>query len=152
MIQKALFGAGCFWGVEEHFRKLKGIEKTAVGYSGGKTENPTYESVCYENTDHAEVLQVEFDDEIITYETIVEEFWKCHDPTTVDRQGPDVGRQYRSVIYYFNDIQKNIAEISMQKYQPSFNNMIVTEITKADTFYRAEEYHQKYIQKRAISE
>ena len=108
MIQKALFGAGCFWGVEEHFRKLQGIEKTAVGYSGGKTENPTYESVCYENTDHAEVLQVEFDDEIITYETIVEEFWKCHDPTTVDRQGPDVGRQYRSVIYYLDDLQKTL--------------------------------------------
>ena len=152
MIQKALFGAGCFWGVEEHFRKLKGIEKTAVGYSGGKTENPTYESVCYENTDHAEVLQVEFDDEIITYETIVEEFWKCHDPTTVDRQGPDVGRQYRSVIYYFDELQKNIAQKSMEKHQPSFNNMIVTEITKANIFYRAEEYHQKYIQKRAISE
>ena len=152
MIQKALFGAGCFWGVEDHFRKLKGIEKTAVGYSGGKTKNPTYESVCYENTDHAEVLQVEFDDEIITYETIVEEFWKCHDPTTVDRQGPDVGRQYRSVIYYFDDLQKNIAQKSIEKHQLSFNNMIVTEITKADTFYRAEEYHQKYFQKRAISE
>tara|TARA_Y100001970_G_scaffold43626_1_gene54350 strand:- start:969 stop:1427 length:459 start_codon:yes stop_codon:yes gene_type:complete len=152
MIQKALFGAGCFWGVEEHFRKLKGIKKTAVGYSGGKTENPTYESVCYENTDHAEVLQVEFDDEIIPYETLLEEFWKCHDPTTVDRQGPDVGRQYRSVIYYFDDLQKNIAQKSIEKHQLSFNNMIVTEITKADTFYRAEEYHQKYIQKRAISE
>ena len=152
MIQKALFGAGCFWGVEEHFRKLQGIEKTAVGYSGGKTEHPTYESVCYENTDHAEVLQVEFDDEIINYETIVEEFWKCHDPTTLDRQGPDVGRQYRSVIYYLDDLQKNTAQKSMEKHQPSFNNMIVTEITKADTFYRAEEYHQKYIQKRAIFE
>ena len=152
MIQKALFGAGCFWGVEEHFRKLKGIEKTSVGYSGGKTENPTYKSVCYENTDHAEVLQVEFDDEIITYETIVEEFWKCHDPTTVDRQGPDIGRQYRSVIYYLDDLQKNIAQKSMEKHQPSFNNMIVTEITKADIFYRAEEYHQKYIQKRVLSE
>ena len=152
MIQKALFGAGCFWGVEEYFRKLQGIEKTAVGYSGGKTEHPTYESVCYENTDHAEVLQVEFDDEIITYETIVEEFWKCHDPTTIDRQGPDIGRQYRSVIYYLDDLQKNIAQKSMEKHQPSFNNMIVTEITKADKFYRAEDYHQKYIQKRAISE
>ncbi len=152
MIQKALFGAGCFWGVEEHFRKLKGIIKTEVGYSGGKTENPTYESVCYQNTDHAEVLQVDFDDEIISFETIVEEFWKCHDPTSLDRQGPDVGRQYRSVIYYFNALQKNIAETSKEKHQHTFNNMIVTEITKAETFYRAEEYHQKYIQKRAISE
>ena len=152
MIQKALFGAGCFWGVEEHFRNLKGIIKTEVGYSGGKTVNPSYESVCYENTDHAEVLQVDFDTEIISYKSIVEEFWKCHDPTTVDRQGPDVGRQYRSVIYYLDDLQKNIAQKSMEQHQPSFNNMIVTEITKADTFYRAEEYHQKYIQKRAISE
>ena len=152
MIQKALFGAGCFWGVEEYFRGIKGVTKTEVGYSGGHTKYPTYESVCYENTDHVEVLHIDFDDDIISYENLVEEFWKCHDPTTLDRQGPDVGRQYRSVIYYFNDIQKNIAETSMQKHQPSFNNMIVTEITKADTFYRAEEYHQKYLQKRAISE
>ena len=152
MIQKALFGAGCFWGVEEHFRKLKGVIKTEVGYSGGKTQNPTYESVCYENTDHAEVLQVDFNDEILSYQNIIDEFWKCHDPTTIDRQGPDVGRQYRSVIYYFDDSQKNVAQKSMEKHQPLFNNMIVTEITKADTFFRAEEYHQKYIQKRVISE
>ena len=152
MIQKALFGAGCFWGVEEHFRKMNGIIKTEVGYSGGKTEHPTYESVCYENTDHAEVLQVDFDHEIISYETIVDEFWKCHDPTTLDRQGPDVGRQYRSVIYYFNEFQKKIAETSKEKNQTSFHNMIVTEIIEANIFYKAEEYHQKYIQKRALSE
>ena len=121
MIQKALFGAGCFWGVEEHFRKLKGVVKTAVGYSGGKTENPTYESVCYENTDHAEVLQVEFDAQIIAYENILEEFWKCHDPTTLDRQGPDVGRQYRSVIYYLDDLQKNIAQKSIEKHKAKKN-------------------------------
>ena len=147
MIQKALFGAGCFWGVEEHFRTINGIKKTEVGYSGGNTENPTYQSVCYENTDHAEVLLVEYDEEIITYESLVDEFWKCHDPTTLDRQGPDIGPQYRSVIYYFNSEQKNIAEKSKIKFQPSFKNKIVTEISKADTFYRAEEYHQKYIQK-----
>ena len=152
MIQKALFGAGCFWGVEEHFRIISGIIKTEVGYSGGNTKNPTYESVCYQNTNHAEVLQVDFDDEIISYSTLVNEFWKCHDPTTIDRQGPDIGRQYRSVIYYFDEFQKKIAETSKGKHQPSFNNMIVTEITKADTFYKAEEYHQKYIQKRALSE
>ena len=151
MIQKALFGAGCFWGVEEHFRKINGIIKTEVGYSGGKTKNPTYESVCYENTDHAEVLLVDFDQDIISYENIVHEFWKCHDPTTLDRQGLDVGRQYRSVIYYFNELQKEIAERSKEKYQLHFKHMIVTEITKADTFYKAEEYHQKYIQKSAIS-
>ena len=147
MIQKALFGAGCFWGVEEHFRKTHGIVKTEVGYSGGNTKNPTYQSVCYENTDHAEVLQVDFDENIISFENLLEEFWKCHDPTTLDRQGPDVGRQYRSVIYYFNDYQKNIAEKSKNKFQQYFLNKIVTEISKADVFYKAEEYHQKYIQK-----
>ena len=147
MIQKALFGAGCFWGVEEHFRTINGVTKTEVGYSGGNTNNPTYESVCYENTDHAEVLLVEFDEDLISYERLVEEFWKCHDPTTLDRQGPDVGRQYRSVIYYYNDIQKDIANKSKEKHQKSFQNNIVTEITHADIFYKAEEYHQKYIQK-----
>ena len=147
MIQKALFGAGCFWGVEEHFRTLKGIKNTQVGYSGGNTKNPTYESVCYQNTDHAEVLQVEFDDNLISYETLVEEFWKCHDPTTLDRQGPDVGRQYRSVIYFCNENQKVIANNSKEKNQEVFNNQIVTEISEADIFYKAEEYHQKYIKK-----
>ena len=147
MIQKALFGAGCFWGVEEYFRKINGVTKTEVGYSGGKTKNPTYESVCYENTDHTEVLLVEFDDDLISYENLVEEFWKCHDPTTLDRQGPDVGRQYRSVIYYYNEMQKNIANKSKDKHQESFQNNIVTEISHADIFYKAEEYHQKYILK-----
>ncbi len=147
MIQKALFGAGCFWGVEEYFRQISGIVKTEVGYSGGNSKDPTYESVCYQNTDHAEVLQVDFDDKIISYEKLVDEFWKCHDPTTIDRQGPDFGRQYRSVIYYFDEFQKIVAETSKEKYQSAFNNMIVTEITKADTFYKAEEYHQRYIQK-----
>ena len=147
MIEKALFGAGCFWGVEDHFRTIKGVIKTEVGYSGGKTTNPTYESVCYENTDHAEVLLVEFDEDIISYELLVDEFWKCHDPTTLDRQGPDVGRQYRSVIYYYNDKQKNIANNSKNRHQESFQNNIVTEISNADIFYKAEEYHQKYILK-----
>jgi peptide-methionine (S)-S-oxide reductase len=147
MIQKALFGAGCFWGVEENFRTLKGVHNTEVGYSGGNTKNPTYESVCYQNTDHAEVLQVKFDDEVISYEALVEEFWKCHDPTTLDKQGPDVGRQYRSVIYYFNDHQKIIAENSKEKNQNVFNGQIVTEISEADTFYKAEEYHQQYVLK-----
>ena len=147
MIQKALFGAGCFWGVEEHFRKINGIMKTLVGYSGGHTENPTYESVCYKNTNHIEVLQVEFDDDIILFEDLIDEFWKCHDPTTLDRQGLDIGHQYRSVIYYLNEYQKNIAEKSKEKYQPHFQNNIVTEISKANIFYKAEEYHQQYILK-----
>ena len=147
MIQKALFGAGCFWGVEEYFRGIKGVTKTEVGYSGGHTKYPTYESVCYENTDHVEVLHIDFDDDIISYENLVEEFWKCHDPTTLDRQGPDIGRQYRSVIFYFNDYQKNIANKSKEKFQQNFHDRIVTEVTKADIFYKAEEYHQNYIQK-----
>jgi len=147
MIQKALFGAGCFWGVEEHFRTINGVTKTEVGYSGGHTENPTYESICYENTDHAEVLLVEFDEDLISYELLVDEFWKCHDPTTLDRQGPDVGRQYRSVIYYYDETQKNIANNSKEKHQESFQNNIVTEISPVDVFYKAEEYHQKYILK-----
>ncbi len=147
MIQKALFGAGCFWGVEEYFSNINGVTKTEVGYSGGRTEYPTYQSVCYENTDHAEVLKIDFDDDIISYENLIEEFWKCHNPTTLDRQGADVGRQYRSVIYYFNDYQKKIADKSKDKFQHTFKNRIVTEISKADTFYKAEEYHQKYIQK-----
>lgn len=147
MIQKALFGAGCFWGVEEHFRTLKGVESTLVGYSGGNTKDPTYESVCYLNTGHAEVLQVDFNDEVISFESLVEEFWKCHDPTTLDRQGADIGRQYRSVIYYFNDTQKIIAENSKEKHQVVFINQIVTEISEADTFYKAEDYHQQYVKK-----
>ena len=150
MIQKALFGAGCFWGVEEHFRTLKGVQNTLVGYSGGNTKNPTYESVCYQNTDHAEVLLVNFDEKLISYEALVEEFWKCHDPTTLDRQGPDVGRQYRSVIYYLNEHQKIIAQHSKDKYQLVFKNKIVTEISEASTFYKAEDYHQQYVQKSKV--
>ena len=152
MIQKALFGAGCFWGVEEHFRKINGVTETLVGYSGGNTENPTYESVCYDNTDHAEVLLVNFDEEKISYEVLIQEFWKCHDPTTLNSQGPDFGKQYRSVIYYYNDEQKNIALKSRENNQENFDNRIVTEITKADTFYKAEDYHQKYIKKRELIE
>ena len=152
MIQKALFGAGCFWGVEEHFRKINGVTETLVGYSGGNTENPTYESVCYDNTDHAEVLLVNFDEEKISYEDLIQEFWKCHDPTSLNRQGPDFGKQYRSVIYYYNDEQKNIALKSRENNQENFDNRIVTEITKADTFYKAEDYHQKYIKKRELIE
>ena len=129
MIQKALFGAGCFWGVEEHFTKLNGVVSTEVGYSGGNTKNPTYESVCYENTNHVEVLQVHYNDEAISYEKLLEEFWKCHDPTTLDRQGPDVGRQYRSVIYYLNDYQKNISLKSKEKYQGEFKDNLIKLLT-----------------------
>ena len=147
-MQKALFGAGCFWGVEEYFRKIPGVKITRVGYSGGYTKNPTYENVCTGTSEHVEVLQLDFDDNKISYEKLLDHFWKCHDPTTLNRQGPDIGRQYRSAIFYYSDIQKEIAESSKIKHQPKFNNNIVTEITKADTFYLAEDYHQRFIQKR----
>ncbi len=147
-MEKALFGAGCFWGVEEYFRKIQGVKDTRVGYSGGHTKDPTYETVCLGTTEHTEVLELNFDETEISYEKLLDHFWKCHDPTTLNRQGPDIGRQYRSAIFYFSDIQKEIAESSKIKHQPKFNNNIVTEITKADTFYLAEDYHQRFIQKR----
>ena len=147
-MEKALFGAGCFWGVEEYFRKIQGVKDTRVGYSGGYTQNPNYETVCSGTTEHVEVLELNFDETEISYEKLLDHFWKCHDPTTLNRQGPDVGRQYRSAIFYFSDIQNDIAEKSKIKHQPKFNNNIVTEITKADTFYLAEDYHQRFIQKR----
>ena len=147
-MKKALFGAGCFWGVEEFFRKIQGVKDTRVGYSGGHTKNPSYETVCSGTTEHVEVLELNFDETEISYEKLLDHFWKCHDPTTLNRQGPDIGRQYRSAIFYYSDIQKNIAKKSKIKHQPKFNNNIVTEITKADTFYLAEDYHQRFIQKR----
>ena len=147
-MKKALFGAGCFWGVEEFFRKIQGVKDTRVGYSGGHTKNPSYETVCSGTTEHVEVLELNFDETEISYEKLLDHFWKCHDPTTLNRQGPDIGRQYRSAIFYYSDIQKEIAESSKIKHQPKFNNNIVTEITKADTFYLAEDYHQRFIQKR----
>ena len=149
-MEKALFGAGCFWGVEEYFRKIEGISKTEVGYSGGITQNPTYESVCQGNTEHVEVLYIEFDQNIISYNNIINHFWKCHDPTTLNRQGPDIGRQYRSAIFYFSAEQRDIAEKSKLENQEKFSNKIVTEITKADQFFKAEEYHQNFIQKKKI--
>ena len=147
-MQKALFGAGCFWGVEEYFRKIHGVKVTKVGYSGGYTKNPTYEIVCSGTTEHVEVLQIDFDENEISYEKLLDYFWICHDPTTLNRQGPDIGRQYRSVIFYNSEIQKKIADNSKIKHQPKFNNNIITEITKADIFYLAEDYHQRFIQKR----
>ena len=147
-MQKALFGAGCFWGVEEYFRKIPGVKITKVGYSGGYTKNPTYEDVCSGTTEHVEVLKIYFEANEISYEKLLDHFWICHDPTTLNRQGPDIGRQYRSAIFYYSEIQKNIGVNSKTKNQLKFNNNIVTEITKADTFYLAEDYHQRFIQKR----
>ena len=149
-MEKALFGAGCFWGVEEKFRKLTGVIRTEVGYSGGTTKNPSYEDICKGNTYHAEVVLIEFNQDEISFEELLNHFWSCHNPTTLNRQGPDIGTQYRSVIFYFNDYQKNIAEFSKQNYSKDFNLNIVTEISEVKEYYKAEEYHQKYILKTGL--
>ena len=149
-MEKALFGAGCFWGVEETFCKTPGVINTLVGYSGGDTINPSYESVCQGNTNHTEVVLVEFDNSKISYEDLLMVFWKCHDPTTLNRQGPDIGTQYRSAIYYYNEDQKNKSIHSKNEYAQSAGLNIVTEISEAKEFYKAEEYHQKYIQKTGL--
>ena len=149
-MEKALFGAGCFWGVEETFCKSPGVINTLVGYSGGDTINPSYESVCQGNTNHTEVVLVEFDNSKISYEDLLTVFWKCHDPTTLNRQGPDIGTQYRSAIYYYNEDQKNKSILSKNEYAKSSGLNIVTEISEAKEFYKAEEYHQKYIQKTGL--
>lgn len=149
--EKATFGAGCFWGVEETFRNLDGVTATAVGYAGGSKENPTYEDVCTDETGHAEVVEVEFDPAQIKYEKLLDVFWANHNPTQLNRQGPDVGAQYRSAIFYHSPEQKASAEISKQKLIASGrfgNREIVTQIESAPKFWRAEEYHQRYLQKR----
>jgi peptide-methionine (S)-S-oxide reductase len=150
MTQKATFGAGCFWGVEETFRQTKGVVNTAVGYMGGSLENPTYQDVCTDRTGHAEVVEVEYDPGQVSYEQLLEIFWANHDPTTLNRQGPDHGTQYRSAIFYHTPEQQVAAEASKAKLQTSgrFRRPIVTEITPAATFWRAEEYHQQYLAKR----
>jgi len=149
-METAMFGAGCFWGVEAAFRQLKGVQSTAVGYAGGHTENPTYQQVCSGSTNHAEVVLVEFDPQQVSYETLLETFWNCHNPTQLNRQGPDVGTQYRSAIYFANGEQKQSAESSKQQMEESgrYRGPIVTEITPAPKFYRAEDYHQQYLEKR----
>ena len=146
MIQKALFGAGCFWGVEEHFRQISGIIKTEVGYSGGNTKNPTYENICTGKSNHAEVCKIIYDSDTISFEELLKTFFDSHDPTTLNKQGADIGTQYRSSIFYVNDDQKKLAEKykDMLNKSDQFNNAIVTEITKLDIFYKAENYHQDY--------
>lgn len=147
-IQKASFAAGCFWGVEEAFRCLNGVISTTVGYMGGKFEKPTYEDVCTGGTGHAETVEVVYDSSIISYNELLAVFWNKHDPTTPDRQGPDIGSQYRSVIFYHNDEQKRLALASKEKVQKQFTRDIVTQIVPAATFYKAEDYHQQYLAKR----
>ncbi|MED5446941.1 MAG: peptide-methionine (S)-S-oxide reductase MsrA [Planctomycetota bacterium] len=146
----ATFGAGCFWGVEVAFRKVPGVNDAAVGFCGGELENPTYQDVCTGTTGHAEVVEVEFDPEQVAYETLVDLFWQCHDPTTLNRQGPDVGTQYRSAIFFHSPEQQQAAESSRTAAQERINRPIATEITEASTFYRAEEYHQQYLEKRGL--
>ncbi len=151
-IEKATFAAGCFWGIESAFCQIDGVISTIVGYSGGHTENPTYEEVCTDKTGHAESVLIEFDPEIISYEKLLVIFWEIHDPTTINRQGPDIGSQYRSIVFYHNEDQKNKAFSIKEKIEKSgkYSRKIVTEIIPATTFYRAEEYHQKYFQKHGI--
>jgi peptide-methionine (S)-S-oxide reductase len=150
---KATFAAGCFWGVEAAFRQVEGVLATAVGYTGGTVANPSYEQVCTGRTGHAEAVEVTFDPERVSYQDLLEVFWSNHDPTTVNRQGPDVGTQYRSAIYVSDDEQKTSALESKQMLEEErrFKRPIVTEITPASDFYRAEEYHQQYFEKRGLS-
>jgi peptide-methionine (S)-S-oxide reductase len=149
MIETATFGAGCFWGVEASFQKIKGVTKTTVGYMGGTLKNPTYEDVCTDKTGHTEVVQVEFDNSIISYEELLDVFWDIHNPTQKNRQGVDIGFQYRSVIFYHNREQMSIAEKSKARLTmlKKYKKPIVTEITEAKEFYKAEEYHQDYLNK-----
>lgn len=143
-IETALFGAGCFWCIEAMFQDLKGVLHVASGYTGGHVDHPTYKQVCTGTTGHAEVLHIQFDPAVISYETLLEAFWYAHDPTQLNRQGNDIGTQYRSAIYYFNLAQKTAAEASKNAVTSRFDQPIVTEITAANTFYPAEDYHTDY--------
>lgn len=150
---KATFGAGCFWGVEEFFRTLDGVSETTVGYMGGTTDAPTYEDVCTDTTGHAEVVQVEYDPDVISFDALVDVFFENHNPTQLNRQGPDVGKQYRSVIFYADETQKQIAEqkIAALSNAGRFNKPIVTTLEPLTNYWLAEEYHQKYLAKRGLS-
>ena len=151
-MQKAIFGAGCFWGVELTFSKMEGVVSTAVGYCGGKMPDPTYEIVRTGQSGHAEVVLVEFDPEKVSFDKLLDKFWLLHDPTTLNRQGPDIGTQYRSVIFFQDEDQATLSKASKDKLQESgrYKNDVVTEIVSAQKFYRAEEYHQKYLEVRGL--
>ena len=152
-VEKAVFGAGCFWGVEAAFRKTPGVLSTTVGYAGGAVVNPTYEQVCTDTTGHAEVVQVEFDPGQITFEQLLEVFWTNHNPTQLNYQGPDYGKQYRSVVFYVDATQRATAEASKERLAASgkFSKPVVTQIAPLTTFYAGEEYHQQYLEKRGLS-
>ncbi len=151
--QIATFGAGCFWGVEAAFRQVKGVKATSVGYLGGRLKDPTYEDVCYRDTGHAEVVQVEFDPTLVSYDDLLAVFWANHDPTTKNRQGPDTGEQYRSAIFVHSPEQETAATASKAQMDASgrFRRPIVTEVTQAGEYYKAEDYHQQYLEKRGLS-
>jgi peptide-methionine (S)-S-oxide reductase len=153
MTEKATFAAGCFWGVESAFRQVPGVVDTAVGYTGGSLANPTYEDVCTDRTGHAEAVQVEFDPAKVSYEKLLDVFWENHDPTTKNRQGPDVGTQYRSAIFFHSPEQEKAASESRARLEKSgkFRRPIVTEIVPEKEFWRAEEYHQRYLEKRGLA-
>lgn len=150
-MEKATFGAGCFWGVEAAFRKMDGVSEATSGYAGGRVKDPSYGDVCSGTTGHAEVVEVEYDPEKVSYEELLETFWDEHDPTQVNRQGPDVGTQYRSVIFFHSPEQEATAQASMQKAQARHKKPIATEITPVSEFYRAEDYHQRYFEKGLLS-
>lgn len=146
-MKQALFAAGCFWGVQYYFDQVPGVTSTTVGYTGGKTENPNYEDVCTHTTGHAEAVLVEFEPGAVTYEKLVRHFFRLHDPTQLNRQGPDVGDSYRSAIFYYGEDQKEIAEKIRNETQTNFEQNIVTEISSASRFYPAEDYHQKFTER-----
>ena len=152
-MEKATFGAGCFWGVEATFRQIPGVTSTAVGYMGGTLKDPTYKDVCTDRTGHAEVVQVEYDPSEVSYDELLSVFWANHDPTQLNRQGPDVGTQYRSVIFFHNPQQEAAAKASKEKVQASghYKRPIVTAIVPAEEFWRAEDYHQQYLEKRGLA-
>lgn len=150
-MEHATFGAGCFWGVEETFRRLAGVSDTAVGYEGGALDNPTYHDVCTDRTGHAEVVDVTFDPAVISFHDLLNVFWENHDPTTKNRQGPDIGTQYRSVIFFHSPEQESEAKASREEARKNFKRPIVTEVVPAMTFWRAEDYHQQYLAKRGLS-
>ena len=151
MTEKATFGAGCFWGVEIAFRNMPGVLDTAVGYEGGTLADPSYEDVCSHGTGHAEVVEVDFDPGELSYEELLDAFWKLHDPTQLNRQGPDVGSQYRSVVFVHSPEQEQVAIQSRARAQAGFDRPIVTEIVPAQDFWRAEDYHQQYLVKRGLA-
>ena len=153
MQEIATFGAGCFWGIEAAFRRVPGVLDAAVGYSGGRTENPSYQDVCTDTTGHAEVVQVTFDPEKLSYDQLLNVFWTIHDPTQVNRQGPDYGAQYRTAIFFHSPEQEAAAKKSKQAIEASgkLRRPVATEITPAGPFWRAEEYHQRYLEKRGAT-